>query len=298
MDVIVGAETPIGRQVAEQVGRLRPVREVASRPMESAIALAHALADARAVHVCLELASGRKRGVPSELEVVLAACRLARVRRLVHVSSAEVYGRSSRCHDEWDWPRPAGQRARRLLAVENRFRRELELEVVTVRPATVLTAHPPAPSARVLGGIRSGAVWLPRRGRARRAFISGDDLGRAVAAAAERGRPGAVYLAAGFESCWAEVIRAQARALGLRVRLLPVPVAAATLWSIPDRERRELVDLMATPLRLDATRTRRELVWSPRDAGPAEVAMRLAPRLRTNVQERPAGLSTARPRIA
>src|SRR5205814_7812295 len=91
---------------------------------------------------------------------------------------------------------------------------------------------------RLLRQLRAGRLRLVNRGRARRGFLAGPDLGRALLAAALRGRPGATYLAGGFDGSWRELLTMAAAVMGVPEKIASIPydlayVAAGARWLRP-----------------------------------------------------------------
>src|SRR5205814_2599124 len=89
---------------------------------------------------------------------------------------------------------------------------------------------------RLLRQLRAGRLRLVNRGRARRGFLAGPDLGRALLAAALRGRPGATYLAGGFDGSWRELLTMAAAVMGVPEKIASIPydlayVAAGARWA-------------------------------------------------------------------
>ncbi|HEX6547522.1 MAG TPA: NAD-dependent epimerase/dehydratase family protein [Candidatus Dormibacteraeota bacterium] len=238
---------------------------------------------------------------------VLGACSQAGVRRLVHLSSALVYGADhpeAMALTEASEPRP-------VHAYEKLKRREEEwlrlnrgaLELVVVRPATGFGGHDRL-LARLLAELEGGHLKLPEAGRVPHSFLAGPDLGRALAAAAQRGRPGATYLVSGFEGTWRELLEAAAAVLGVAPRIGSVPYDLAYLGASL-RELRTAVgsecwpshlslDLLAKPRRLEGGRSRRELTWSPQVGSFAEGVAELAAWYRS-LAPAPQGVSTSTP---
>lgn len=207
---------------------------------------------------------------------VLAACRGARVRRLVHLSTTLVYGPDHAGPaqiDERTPPRPAHAFEKLKLLEEDWLRQNAgDTEVVVVRAAPGFGAGDPV-FARLLALLEQGGLRLVGGGTQPRTFLAGADLGRALAAAAARGRPGATYLAGGFVASWREMLESAAHVLRVKpvigsipydlahlaaaIRELRVPVGGEVWPNLVS------VDLLARPHLCDSGWTRRELVWSP-----------------------------------
>ncbi len=207
---------------------------------------------------------------------VLGACRRAHVQRLVHLSSALVYGHDHQGPapiDERMDPRPAHPFEKLKLQEEAWLRRNAgDVEVIVVRAATGFGAGDRV-LARMLAELERGSLRLVNGGRERRTFLAGSDLGRALAAAATRGRPGATYLAGGFDATWRELFEMAAHVLRVPARIGSVPYDIAYVAAMIRELRTPVgsdcwpnlvgVDLQAKAHLYDGARTRRELVWSP-----------------------------------
>jgi nucleoside-diphosphate-sugar epimerase len=125
----------------------------------------------------------------------------------------------------------------------------------------------------LLAEIKAQRLRLPDRGWATQTFIHAADAARALQAAAGRGRPGGVYVAAGFTDTWHDLCVDLAASCGVPFRIGTVPyglayalAAARELLSQPGARcfpSRELVDMFARPRVVDDSISRRELTWSP-----------------------------------
>ncbi len=207
---------------------------------------------------------------------VLGACRRAGVRRLVHLSSALVYGPDHQGPlpiDEGTVPRPAHPFERLKLQEEAWLRKNAgEVEVIVVRAATGFGAGDRV-LARMLSELERGGLRLVNGGREPRTFLAGADLGRALAAAVTRGRPGATYLVGGFDATWREMFETAAHILRVPPRIGSLPYDFAYVAAAIRELRTPVgsdcwpnlltVDLQGKAHLYDGGRTRRELVWSP-----------------------------------
>ncbi|HEX6349457.1 MAG TPA: NAD-dependent epimerase/dehydratase family protein [Candidatus Dormibacteraeota bacterium] len=204
----------------------------------------------------------------------LRAAQAAGVRRFVHLSSAAVYGPDHPARiPEAAEPRPVHAYERLKLREEEWLRRHRgQAELVVVRAAAGFGAWDPI-LERLLGELRAGRLRLVNGGRAQRTFLAGPDLGRALLAAALRGRPGATYLAGGFEGSWRDLLLMAAAVLGVAsvVRSIPYDLAylaararwlgtrsGEVCWPNP-----YTLDLLAKNHTYDDGLSRRELSWSP-----------------------------------
>lgn len=240
---------------------------------------ADAVLDCRVLHSPLARLRMRRGPDPALAESV-AAARAARVRRYVLLSSALAYGQEQSVRlDEASPARPAHNCERLLLQDEEWLRSVPQLEVVVVRAAQPFGPGEPV-CAAWLSRAAGGRLRLAGGGRAPRTFISGPDLGRALAAAVVRGRPRGVYLAGGFDASWRELFEAVAAVSGRPLHVADVPYdlmyIGATITELRTPAGAECwpnmlgVDMVAKPLVLDSSRTRRELTWSPKVADFAE----------------------------
>lgn len=220
---------------------------------------------------------------------VLGAARVAGVRRLVHLSTTLVYGPDHAGPtriDERTPPRPAHAFERLKLLEEDWLRQNAgDVEVVVVRAAPGFGGGDRV-FARLLAQLEQGGLRLAGGGNQPRTFLAGADLGRALAAAAARGQPGATYLAAGFDASWREMLEGAADVLHIKPVIGSVPYDLAHLAAAIRELRVPVggevwpnlvsVDLLARPHLCDGGWTRRELVWSPQVGSFEEGAGELA----------------------
>ena len=214
-------------------------------------------------------------GAPHPLLVrVLGAARGTGVKRLVHLSTAAVYGpdHSGRIL-ETAAPRPVHAYEKLKLREEAWLRlNRADLEVVVVRAAAGFGGHDPI-LERLLRQLRAGNLRLVNGGRAERTFLAGPDLGRALCAAAVRGRPGATYLAGGFDGTWRDLLTMAAAVMGIPARISSIPydlayIDAAVRW-LRARSGQECwpnhygLDMLAKNHVYDDSGSRRDLSWSP-----------------------------------
>ena len=284
--VVVGAEAYAGRHARAALPDAAGVEP--DGDLDAALAAA-----AVVINCALTWDEAQKLRVSREphprLPRLLEACRRARVRRLVHLSTTLVYGpdhsEGARLTEATE-PRPAHAFEKLKLREEEWLRANRgDLEVVVLRAATGYGAHDRI-LARMLGELERGTLRLANAGRAQRGFLSGPDLGRALAAAAQRGRAGATYLASGFDGSWQELFAIAAHVLGVQPRVQGVPYDLAFLGATLRELRTPAgqdcwpnllhVDMQAKPQLYDDARTRRELVWSPQVGSFEEGVMELA----------------------
>ena len=242
--------------------------------------LADAMSTVEVVHNCAETWSPAyrlryRKSTPSLLRRVVDAARRAGVRRIVHLSTADVYGpdhfaritEKSKLH-----PIHAFER---LKLLEERWLLDTvqDLEVVVVRPARVFGPGEDWILPRLVPAMARGRLWLPGGGRALQSFIAVGDVGRACLAAADRGRPGRSYLVAGFDGSWRELLDSVARSVGIAFDILAMPYDLAYLKALATEAVTATgavvwpgiyaVDVIGKPHYCDDSHSRRELTWSP-----------------------------------
>ena len=207
MHLVIGAGEFLGDSVSRALASEVPLIELAADSDEET--LTDAMRGVEIVHVCSESWSPARRlryklRTPALLERVVNAARKAEVRRIVHVSTADVYGPDhfKRISEKAEL-RPKHPYERLKLMEETwLFDNADDLEVVVLRPARVFGDGEDWLIPRLLHGVSRGRLWLPGGGRSAQTFIAAADVGRACLAAADRGRPGHSYLVAGFDSSW------------------------------------------------------------------------------------------------
>ena len=203
---------------------------------------------------------------------LVGAAREAGVQRLIYLSTARVYGPESPSGpgariNETARPHPLHPYERVRVREETWIRQQDGLEVIVLRAAQPADWGD-ALTRSVVDRARAGGTRLPAGGDAERTFLAGYDAGRALRAAALRGRPGEVYLAGSFNSTWRELCHVVAP--GTACPSLPYDLAYIhSLWALfrqpgPDRWPNHLgLDLLAKPQVIDDAWTRRELTWEP-----------------------------------
>jgi nucleoside-diphosphate-sugar epimerase len=205
---------------------------------------------------------------------VLGAARGAGVQRWVHLSTAAVYGPDHVGRvPETASPRPVHSYEKLKLREEEWLRlNRADLEVVVVRAAAGFGGYDPI-LERLLRQLRAGTLRLVNGGRAERTFLAGPDLGRALHAAAVRGRAGATYLAGGFDGTWRDLLTMAGAVMGIPARIGSIPydlayVEAAVRW-LRARGGEECwpnlygLDMLAKNHVYDDASSRRDLSWSP-----------------------------------
>jgi nucleoside-diphosphate-sugar epimerase len=216
-----------------------------------------------------------RRRPPASLQHAIEAARRARVKRLVHVSTADVYGTDHVGRVNRRTPLKPAHAYERAKLFEEEWLLEAAgpVEVVIIRPARVFGEGEDWFLPRLVAAAVRGRVWLPGGGRALQSFISAEDVGRACLAASDRGRPGHRYLVRGFDSTWRELVICAARAVGFAAEVGSVPIdlpyltalakqvftrRGALLWPGPFG-----VDVLGRSRHYDDSYSRRELTWSP-----------------------------------
>jgi len=206
---------------------------------------------------------------------VAATVRLAReaaaagARRLVFMSSIKVNGESTqRPYTEADPPRPEDAYGVSKWETEQALAgvaAATGLEVVVLRPPLVYGPGVKGNFLRLMRLVARG-VPLPLASVAnRRSLIYVGNLADAVVAAIDApGAAGRTLLAADAEDLSTpDLVRAIARSLGTRARLLPCPPALLNLGAAL-AGRRAVAARLTGSLQVDASALRRELGWRPR----------------------------------
>jgi nucleoside-diphosphate-sugar epimerase len=241
--------------------------------------LADAISGIEVVVFCAETSSPAhrlrfRRGTPHVLSRVVEASRKAHVRRLVHVSTADVYGPDHFARiTEKSALKPAHAFERQKLFEEEWLLETAdELDVVIVRPARMF-GEGDWILPRLMAAMVHGRVWLPGGGQAKQTFVSAEDVGRACLAASDRGRPGHRYLVGGFDSTWRDFLVAAARAVGFAAEVASIPYDLAYLRALGVETMTPegavvwpgiyAVDVIGKPHYYDDSYSRRELTWSP-----------------------------------
>lgn len=298
MHLVIGAGEFLGDSVSRALASEVPLIELAADADEDT--LADAMRGVEIVHVCSESWSPRhrlryQRRVPALLERVVNAARRADVRRIVHVSTADVYGPDhfKRINEKADLHPVHAYERLKLMEETWLFDNVDDIEVVVLRPARVFGPGEDWLIPHLILGMSRGRLWLPGGGRAAQAFIAAADVGRACLAGADRGRPGHSYVVAGFDSSWAEFLRLAAHALELPCNLGSLPYDLAYLRSLgeeiitgtgaPIWPGVYAVDVIGKPHLYDDSQSRRELTWSPSTGSFEQEMPQLAPWLRTLV---------------
>jgi nucleoside-diphosphate-sugar epimerase len=279
LHLVIGADKFLGRGVATALKADVPVIELGSDAGEQA--LREAVAGVEVVVCCAQgWAPDRRlhyrKRIPELTQRVVQAAIGARIRRLVHVSTADVFGSEQAARITEKATLKPRQAYEKLRLFEEEWVLDAagdELEVVVVRPARVFGEGEDWILPRLMSSAVRGRVWMPNGGRSRQTFIHVEDLGRACLAASDRGRPGQRYLVGGFEASWADLLLASARAVGFAAEIGSLPydlfflraLAAETFAGSgsPVWPGIYAVDVLGRPRSYDDSHSRRELTWSP-----------------------------------
>ncbi len=287
MHLVIGAGEFLGNHVSKALAVEAPVIELHADADDET--LADAIRSVEVVHYCTETWSPAyrlryRRETPQLLERVVLAARHAGVRRIVHVSTADVFGpdNSVRITDKSKVHAVHAYEKLKLLEETWLLNNAQELEVVVLRPARIFGLGEDWMLPRMMGSLAHGRLWLPGGGRAIQTFIAAEDVGRACLAAADRGRPGKGYLVGGFDATWRDLLESCSRAAGVSADIVSLPydlayvraLAAETTASrgAPVWPSVYAVDVVGKPHLVDDSHSRRELTWSP-SVGSFEQAM-------------------------
>ena len=232
------------------------------------------------VHICAETWPPAhklryRKAIPPLYKRLVEAARHAHVRRIVHVSTADVFGpdHAARVTEKTKvHPVHAFERLK-LFEEQWLLKAAQDLEVVTLRPARVFGAGEDWILPRLLGALATGRLWLPGGGRRLQTFVSAGDVGRACLAAVDRARPGHTYLLGGFDASWREFVEIAARSLGIEPEISSMPYDLVYLKALATEAFTTggavvwpgvyAVDVLAKPHLCDDSLSRRELTWSP-----------------------------------
>jgi 2-alkyl-3-oxoalkanoate reductase len=278
LHLVIGAGEFLGDLVAHAMSLDEPVISLNADADDET--LADAISAIEVVHVCAQTWSPARRlryrrAAPSLLKRVVDASRRAGVRRIVHVSTADVYGPNHFARvTEKSRLRPI-HAFERLKLFEERWLLDAarDLEVVIVRPARVFGAGEDWILPRLMASLRRGRLWLPRGGRGVQSFVSAGDVGRACLAAGDRGRPGHSYLVSGFDASWRDLVESASRSVGIEPEIASLPYDLAYLKALATEAVTAqgaivwpgiyAIDVIAKPHFYDDSHSRRELTWSP-----------------------------------
>jgi dihydroflavonol-4-reductase len=278
LHLVIGAGEFLGDHITHALAEDVPVISLNADADDET--LVDALTGIEVVHLCAETwPPGHKlqfrQAVPPLFKRLLEAASRARVRRIVHVSTADVFGpdQSARVTEKTRLhPVHAFERLK-LFEEQWLIKAAQDLEIVTLRPARVFGSGEDWILPRLLGALVKGRLSLPGGGRSLQTFVSAGDVGRACFAAAERGRPGHSYLVSGFDATWRELLGLAARLVGIEPEISSVPYDLAYLKALATEAVTPrgavvwpgifAVDVLAKPHYYDDSHSRRELTWSP-----------------------------------
>ena len=278
MQLVIGAGEFLGDQVSRALAAEVPVIELNADADDETLSDAVSAVDV--VINCAQSWSPARRlrfrkSPPPLLERIVMAARRTGVRRIVHVSTADVYGSAQPGQANERTPVKPVHVFERLKLREEQWLLQAagDLEVVIVRPARIFGAGEDWILPRLMGSIAKGRVWLPGGGRAKQTFVSAADVGRACLAAADRGRPGHSYLVGGFDSSWRDLLESAVRAVGVGGTIVNLPydlmylralavetvtAPGAVVWPGTFA-----VDVLGRHHFYDDSQSRRDLTWSP-----------------------------------
>jgi nucleoside-diphosphate-sugar epimerase len=278
LHLVIGAGEFLGDQVSRTLASEVPLIELGADADEET--MVDAMRGVEIVHVCAQAWSPARRlqyrrRPPSLLVRVVDAARQTGVRRIVHVSTADVYGPDHYTRiNEKAALRPSHPYERLKLMEEVWLADNVDdIEVVVLRPARVFGLGEDWLIPRLMLGLSRGRLWLPGGGRSAQTFVAAADVGRACLAAADRGRPGHSYLIGGFDSSWRAFLELAARALDIPGNIVSLPYDLAFLRGVGEEMVTSTgalvwpgvyaVDVIGKPHLYDDSLSRRELTWSP-----------------------------------
>ena len=278
MHLVIGAGEFLGDLVSRTLATEVPLIELGADSDEET--LRDAMSGVEIVHICANAWSPARRlrfrkEPPPVLVRVVDAARHAGVRRLVLLSTADVYGpdHNTRISEKTNVKPVHAFEKLKLLEEKWLLREASDLEVVVLRPARVFGVGEDWLLPRLIVDMSRGRVWLPLGGRAEQTFIAASDVARACLAAADRGEPGRSYVIGGFDSTWRSVLESISRAVDVPCEVSSVPYDLAYLRALGEEVFTPAgaplwpgiyaVDVLSKPRFYDDSRSRRELTWSP-----------------------------------
>ena len=278
MHLVIGAGEFLGDHVTHALAAEAPVISLNADADDET--LNDAISGIDVVHICADTWPPAhklryRQAVPPLYKRLLEAARHARVRRIVHVSTADVFGpdHSVRITEKTKVHPVHAYERLKLFEEQWLLKAAQDLEIVTLRPARVFGAGEEWILPRLLAALIKGRLWLPGGGRTRQTFVSAGDVGRACLAAADRGRPGHSYLVAGFDATWRDLAELAAKSVGIEPEISSMPYDLAYLKALATEAVTArgavvwpgiyAVDVLAKPHYYDDSHSRRELTWSP-----------------------------------
>jgi nucleoside-diphosphate-sugar epimerase len=277
--LVIGAGEFLGDHVSRALAAEVPVIELYADADDET--LADAISAVDVVLNCAQSWSPARRlrfrkSPPPLLERVVAAARRAKVRRIVHVSTADVYGPDNFAQANEKTRLHPVHAYERLKLYEEQWLMQsaADLEVVIVRPARIFGDKDDWILPRLMASLaKTGRVWLPGGGRAKQTFVSAADVGRACLAASDRGRPGHAYLVGGFDSSWRDLLESAIRAVGVGGTIVNLPYDLVYLRALAMETVTApgavvwpgiyATDVLGKPHFYDDSQSRRDLTWSP-----------------------------------
>jgi nucleoside-diphosphate-sugar epimerase len=279
VDRLIGGQRYLVRAAIRQEANDIPTGvELVTGELSSDFDWRPALADVSAVvHLAARVHIMGEPAGPSALEAfrrvnVVGTLNLAEqaaaagIRRFVYLSSIKVHGESG-MFTETDPPRPEDPYGISKHEAELGLRQianERKLDVVIVRPPLVYGPRVRANFGVLIRAVRMGIPLPLGAVHNQRSFVAVDNLADfAVSCLSHPRAAGEVFLVSdGEDLSTTELIRRLADAMNRRARLVPLPaavlMAAATAIGKRDVARR----LLGT-LRVDITKARTVLAWSP-----------------------------------
>ena len=278
MHLVIGAGEFLGDLVSRTLAAEVPLIELSADSDEET--LRDAMSGVEIVHICTNAWSpGRRlrfrKEPPQVLVRVVDAARHAGVRRLVLVSTADVYGpdHNTRINEKSELKPVHVYEKLKLLEERWLLREASDMEVVVLRPGRVFGVGEDWLLPKLIVDMSRGRVWLPLGGRAEQTFIAASDVARACLAAADRGEPGRSYIIGGFDSTWRSVLESIGRAVDVPCEVSSLPYDLAYLRALGEEMFTPAgaplwpgiyaVDVLSKPRFYDDSRSRRELTWSP-----------------------------------
>jgi nucleoside-diphosphate-sugar epimerase len=284
---VIGAGEFLGDHVSRALAVEAPVIELRADVDDET--LADAIKSVEVVHSCAQTWSPahrlkNRKEPPELLRRIVDAARNAGVRRIVHVSTADVYG-PDHVGKITEKSRVKPTHAYEHLKLNEEtwlFDTAPDLEVVVLRPARIFGLGEDWMLPNLMRAMAKGRVWLPGGGRVIQTFIAAEDVGRACLAAADRGRPGKIYLVGGFDATWRDLLESCSRAAGVGAEIVNLPYDIAYVRALAAETTAPrggdvwpnvfAIDAIGKAHLVDDSLSRRELTWSP-SVGSFEQAM-------------------------
>lgn len=193
----------------------------------------------------------------------------AGARRLVFMSTIKVNGErtAERAYTENDAPRPEDAYGISKQEAEQALRdvtQKTGLEIVVLRPPLVYGPGVKGNFLRLMNLVARGVPLPLGAADNRRSFIYTGNLTGAIVKALDAPQAaGSTYLVSdGEDASTPDLVRGLARALGVKPRLLSLPLAALDFAAALAGKRAEFARLTGS-LQVDSSRIRRELGWRP-----------------------------------